>query len=433
MTIETNESASMNARLKVLHEKANIKSVKLLPVTVIGRSTECDLKIAASEVSRIHCRITVRDDAVYVEDLGSANGTFVNEQMLNPRQPVAVDPGTKISIGRAEFLVDYIAPHSNTVVIRRTDKDGKLSPAAIRSNVGEDSDELVFSSIPDATVASCSESTLVSEPKSNPFAAAKELIAEAISTEPPASPNPPAAVARTKESRNPIPAVGPVAKSPVVDSQRVVAATKSPTAPPVGAVAAKAIGGVAASPAPVAKAVPMAAKHSSPIPPEKPNKPSPEFPQKLDEPRPATVVPVDQAAKSRDAHAANADGSAPPARTIAPEPAISASENADADSVFDEATQFNFTEEAQSLPTTKPAPQAGKPGGIKSLFSAFSRKPPPVTSTSKESPPPAASEQPAEASADLPFQFGTAEPEASSDPPDKPAEDDDFQQFLCQF
>ena len=106
----------MNARLKVLHEKTNVKSVKLLATTVIGRSSECDLKILASEVSRVHCRITVQDDAVFIEDLGSANGTFVNDQMLSPRQRVAIDPGQArgITIGPAQFMLDYVARASNT-------------------------------------------------------------------------------------------------------------------------------------------------------------------------------------------------------------------------------------------------------------------------------------------------------------------------------
>lgn len=180
----------MNARLKVLHEKANVKSVKLLPVTVIGRSNECDLKIAASEVSRIHCRITIQEDAVFIEDLGSANGTFVNDEILAPHQPIALEPGTKISIGRAEFLVDYTASTSNTVIVRRSDKSGKPVPAPIKSS---DSEELVFSSIPDSAKDStkdsneerdpCADSTLVTDPKDNPFAAARELVVRELSAE----------------------------------------------------------------------------------------------------------------------------------------------------------------------------------------------------------------------------------------------------------
>ena len=110
----------MQARLKVLHDKANVKQVKLLPVTLIGRSTECNLKIASSQVSRAHCRITLAEDTVYVEDLGSANGTMVNGKMLTPHQPTSISPGATLIVGPAEFQVDYVASTSQTMVLSRS-------------------------------------------------------------------------------------------------------------------------------------------------------------------------------------------------------------------------------------------------------------------------------------------------------------------------
>eukprot|EP00475_Leptophrys_vorax_P020754 TRINITY_DN28489_c0_g1_i2.p1 TRINITY_DN28489_c0_g1~~TRINITY_DN28489_c0_g1_i2.p1 ORF type:complete len:119 (+),score=3.71 TRINITY_DN28489_c0_g1_i2:102-458(+) len=110
----------MQARLKVLHDKANVKHVKLLPVTLIGRSTECNLKIASSQVSRTHCRITLGTDSVFVEDLGSANGTIVDGQLLPPHQPTAIAPGASIIVGPAEFQIDYVASTSATMVLSRS-------------------------------------------------------------------------------------------------------------------------------------------------------------------------------------------------------------------------------------------------------------------------------------------------------------------------
>ncbi len=110
----------MQARLKVLHDKANVKQVKLLPVTLIGRSTDCNLKIASSQVSRNHCRITLGDDAVFVEDLGSANGTLVDGQLLTAHQPTAIAPGAHLIVGPAEFQIDYVASTSATMVLSRS-------------------------------------------------------------------------------------------------------------------------------------------------------------------------------------------------------------------------------------------------------------------------------------------------------------------------
>jgi hypothetical protein len=110
----------MQARLKVLHDKANVKQVKLLPVTLIGRSTDCNLKIASSQVSRNHCRITLGEDSVFVEDLGSANGTLVDGQLLAAHQPTAIAPGAHLIVGPAEFQIDFVAPTSATMVLPRS-------------------------------------------------------------------------------------------------------------------------------------------------------------------------------------------------------------------------------------------------------------------------------------------------------------------------
>jgi predicted component of type VI protein secretion system len=117
----------MQARLKVLHDKANVKQVRLLPVTLIGRSTDCNLKIASSQVSRNHCRITLGDDAVYVEDLGSANGTLVDGQALPAHQPTSISPGAHLVVGPAEFLIDFTGPTSPTMVL--PGMNGLMSPS----------------------------------------------------------------------------------------------------------------------------------------------------------------------------------------------------------------------------------------------------------------------------------------------------------------
>lgn len=100
----------MQARLKVVQDNANLKQVKLLPLTVIGRGAECHLKIASTQVSRKHCRITVTDNEVLIEDLTSSNGTFVDQEKIPPGKPIVVAPGTKLQVGPATFIVDYTPP-----------------------------------------------------------------------------------------------------------------------------------------------------------------------------------------------------------------------------------------------------------------------------------------------------------------------------------
>lgn len=48
----------------------------------IGRDINNDIVINDSEISRNHCRLVMSGDSYLIEDLGSTNGTWVNEQRL---------------------------------------------------------------------------------------------------------------------------------------------------------------------------------------------------------------------------------------------------------------------------------------------------------------------------------------------------------------
>jgi pSer/pThr/pTyr-binding forkhead associated (FHA) protein len=67
---------------------------------VIGR-TEGRLIVNEANVSRRHAQITYDDarQAYFLTDLQSSNGTRINEQRLNPGQPVQLTNGTVIGIG----------------------------------------------------------------------------------------------------------------------------------------------------------------------------------------------------------------------------------------------------------------------------------------------------------------------------------------------
>ncbi|GAB2588399.1 hypothetical protein Aab01nite_43190 [Paractinoplanes abujensis] len=50
---------------------------------VLGRDAACDVAVADRRVSRRHCRVVIRPDAVTVRDLGSRNGTYVNGILID--------------------------------------------------------------------------------------------------------------------------------------------------------------------------------------------------------------------------------------------------------------------------------------------------------------------------------------------------------------
>jgi predicted component of type VI protein secretion system len=81
-----------------------IKRNKLL----IGRAEECDVRPLSEEVSRRHCSIVVGPGDVWVEDLGSRNGTFVNGKRIGEK--TRVTDGDLVRIGSLELRVSISDP-----------------------------------------------------------------------------------------------------------------------------------------------------------------------------------------------------------------------------------------------------------------------------------------------------------------------------------
>ena len=66
----------------------------------IGSAPDCDLVVAQPSVSGHHCRLTRQGNQYWIEDLQSTNGTFVNGSRIPVNQPMLVDPGWQITLGR---------------------------------------------------------------------------------------------------------------------------------------------------------------------------------------------------------------------------------------------------------------------------------------------------------------------------------------------
>ncbi len=71
------------------------------PVTMLGRGTDCDLRLVDPGVSRHHAELRVEDDEVVLVDLGSTNGTFVNGQ---PVRRIVLSDGTRVTLGRTTLV-----------------------------------------------------------------------------------------------------------------------------------------------------------------------------------------------------------------------------------------------------------------------------------------------------------------------------------------
>jgi diguanylate cyclase (GGDEF)-like protein len=67
----------------------------------LGRGGAADVRLVDEGISRFHCRILVDDDDLYVEDLKSRNGTFLNGERVTRRK---LEDGDKIQLGRTTVL-----------------------------------------------------------------------------------------------------------------------------------------------------------------------------------------------------------------------------------------------------------------------------------------------------------------------------------------
>ena len=71
------------------------------PVT-IGRSSDNDMELGDDEfASAHHAKVEPRRDGVWVQDVGSTNGTFVNGVRLE--RPKKLDPGDVIRVGETDL------------------------------------------------------------------------------------------------------------------------------------------------------------------------------------------------------------------------------------------------------------------------------------------------------------------------------------------
>jgi FHA domain len=73
------------------------------PAFVIGRSPECDLTIPDTHLSSRHARFAIDDGDLTVEDLGSTNGTYVNQTIAHGR--VHLEKGDIVQVGGVLFEV----------------------------------------------------------------------------------------------------------------------------------------------------------------------------------------------------------------------------------------------------------------------------------------------------------------------------------------
>jgi len=86
--------------------QTNFIKIKLFKSTmIVGRSNTCDVQFDEDErkISRRHCQIRVTEEGVFIRDLASKNGTFVNGQEIEEETRIGV--GDLVNLGDHAFVL----------------------------------------------------------------------------------------------------------------------------------------------------------------------------------------------------------------------------------------------------------------------------------------------------------------------------------------
>ena len=78
------------------------------PSFVVGRRAECNLRLRSQRVSGRHAEFLMVSNTIFVRDLNSTNGTFVNRRQIKTPTPIA--SGDHVQIADVEFRIEHRRP-----------------------------------------------------------------------------------------------------------------------------------------------------------------------------------------------------------------------------------------------------------------------------------------------------------------------------------
>lgn len=113
--------------MAILRRRDSGALVALAAHCLVGRSPACTLRVETPRISREHARIQFSEGGWTVRDLGSSNGTFVNEERLEKGGTRALKPGDRLGFGSADPWCEIVDASPPTAVVRRLDDDTMIA------------------------------------------------------------------------------------------------------------------------------------------------------------------------------------------------------------------------------------------------------------------------------------------------------------------
>jgi len=144
---------SLNAKLVVVGGDVKTQEIALRLPSTIGRGRGTTITLPHPLVSRQHCELFEADGRLMVRDLGSLNGTFVNNQRVSE---APLPPGELLTIGTVTFRAVYEAGGATPEAAKAGGKPGKAvskasaptpkpaSRPSAKKPANDDDEELAF-------------------------------------------------------------------------------------------------------------------------------------------------------------------------------------------------------------------------------------------------------------------------------------------------
>ena len=93
---------------------------------IVGRDPSCDICVEDINISRQHFYITKENSQYFITDMGSSNGTYVDDQLLKPREPFPLKSGAVIAVLEIEMYFEIRNP--------KVEKKAANLPALVSEN-----------------------------------------------------------------------------------------------------------------------------------------------------------------------------------------------------------------------------------------------------------------------------------------------------------
>jgi pSer/pThr/pTyr-binding forkhead associated (FHA) protein len=101
---------AMSTPSLALKKVSNGQEMPIVGPISVGRSEDSNLRLLEGQPSRHHALISTDGAQVFVEDLGSTNGTFVNNQRIDAKTKVKLNAGDRLRFDTEEFVLRDTAP-----------------------------------------------------------------------------------------------------------------------------------------------------------------------------------------------------------------------------------------------------------------------------------------------------------------------------------